>query len=63
MASTSYRQQRRRSVAWVYYAILAIIALVGTFASHTPAGIIPTALLAAYSVYIFRGGRFVIWIW
>ena len=54
---------RRRSVAWVYYAIIAILGVVSAF-STGQTGILPPALLcAAYSTYIFRGGRFVVWIW
>jgi hypothetical protein len=31
--------------------------------SHEPKVLIASAACAAYSIYLFRGGRFVIWIW
>jgi hypothetical protein len=59
--STPQPVRRRRSIAWVYYAILA---LVGVFASFTAPGVLVLTLAcAAYSAYLFRGGRFVLWIW
>lgn len=57
------RGRPRRSVAWVYYGIIAIIAVFAAMSTGKPAVLIAAALSAAYAVYIFRGGRFVIWIW
>jgi len=53
---------RRRSKAWVYYAILAGLSLVGVFAGK-PAGLLVFALCGLYSRYLYRGGRVVFWIW
>jgi hypothetical protein len=56
------RPTKKRSLAWIYYAIIAsICAFIGF---NTTAGLlVPAALCALYSVYLFRGGRFVVWIW
>jgi hypothetical protein len=53
----------RRSAAWVYYAALAVLGVVLTVAAGTPGLLVPAALCGAYSIYIFRGGRIVIWFW
>jgi hypothetical protein len=52
----------RRSKAWVYYAILAVLCLVGAF-SVGPSALLPAALTAAYATYLYRGGRIVFWLW
>lgn len=56
------RPRRKRSVAWVYYTILAVLCLVGAF-SVGPSALLPAVLCGAYATYLFRGGRFVLWIW
>jgi hypothetical protein len=56
------RPTRRRSIAWVYYAILAIAGIWIGFSAHI-AALLPGVLCALYSAYLFRGGRFVLWIW
>lgn len=56
------QKRRRRSIAWVYYAILAAVGLYVGFDVNASL-LIPGALCALYSVYLFRGGRFVVWIW
>jgi hypothetical protein len=56
------RPPRRRSVAWVYYTILAVLAVVASF-SVGPSAILPAVLCGAYATYLFRGGRIVLWIW
>lgn len=56
------RPTRKRSIAWIYYAILAMVCLFVGFNTEIGA-LVPAALCAAYSVYLFRGGRFVLWIW
>lgn len=56
------RPVRRRSMAWVYYAIIAIAALFVVPSSHG-GSLIVTLLAGLYSAYIFRGGRIVFWIW
>ena len=53
---------RRRSKAWVYYTLLAFAGFVTTCAGH-PVAILGTAIFAAYAVYLYRGGRFVVWFW
>ncbi|HEY5178826.1 MAG TPA: hypothetical protein VIJ07_03470 [Dermatophilaceae bacterium] len=54
---------RRRSVAWVYYAIIAILGVVIAFSTGQMGMLLLALLGAAYSTYIFRGGRIVVWIW
>lgn len=50
-----------RSVAWLYWAgITVFFALFGF--SH-PAGLAIAAVTGLYSTYLFRGGRWVLWIW
>jgi membrane protein CcdC involved in cytochrome C biogenesis len=53
---------RKRSVAWVYYAILALCFVFAAFAV-TASAFVAALVCGAYSVYLFRGGRFVVWIW
>lgn len=60
---TPLRQRsRKRSVAWIFYAILATASLF-TLPSIGPKSLLGTALFGLYSWYLFRGGRFVLWIW
>lgn len=54
---------RRRSVAWVYYAVLSVIGFFLAITTGTPGVLLPAILAGLYSVYLFRGGRFVLWIW
>lgn len=54
---------RRRSVAWIYYAVLSVLALIVGVSSAGFAMVLGALLLAAYAVYLFRGGRFVLWVW
>ena len=53
---------RRRSTAWVYYAIIAVLGIVAAGSSHGST-LVVTALAGLYSVYLFRGGRIVVWFW
>ncbi len=53
---------RKRSVAWIYYSIITIVLLAGGFAGIA-AGFAFALVTAAYTYYLFRGGRFVLWIW
>jgi len=55
--------RRRRSVAWIYYTILAVLALIFAINKSQPGGLLISALCSAYATYLFRGGRFVLWIW
>lgn len=57
------RPARRLSVARFYYAALAILGVVLAIAAHQPKVLIASAVCAVYAIYLFRGGRFVIWIW
>ena len=54
---------RRRSVAWLYYSLFAVLSLIGAIATGKPVGVVGTLLFGSYAVYLFRGGRFVLWIW
>ena len=54
--------RHRRSLAWIYYAILAAGGLLVAPSTHGNT-ILPSLALAAYAVYIFCGGRYVWWIW
>lgn len=51
----------RRSVAWIYYALIAVGALIAGF--QHPAFLLAAVVAGLYSTYLFRGGRFVIWFW
>lgn len=49
------------SIVWINYAFIAIVAFfVGVTA--VPAALVGAALSGLYSLYLFRGGRVVIWI-
>jgi hypothetical protein len=51
----------RRSVAWIYYALIAVGALIASF--QHPAFLLAAIVACLYSTYLFRGGRFVLWFW
>jgi hypothetical protein len=51
---------RRRSAAWIFYALCAIACLVASPAH--PKSILGAAIAGLYAIYLFRGGRFVLWI-
>lgn len=52
---------QRRSAAWMYYALIAVGALILTF--QHPVFLLVAIGAGLYSTYLFRGGRFVIWFW
>jgi hypothetical protein len=54
--------RRRRSRAWIYYALLAVISLF-IVPSAGPSVLVATVLCGLYATYLFRGGRVVVWIW
>jgi hypothetical protein len=54
-------QRPRRSKAWLYYAVLAVLALIATF-GH-PLMVFVVLGLGLYSRYLYRGGAVVIWFW
>jgi hypothetical protein len=51
----------RRSAAWLYYLLIALVAA-GLGLSH-PAVFVIALGAGAYSLYLYRGGRWVLWIW
>jgi len=55
------RPVKKRSHAWIYWAVVAIICVVIGVTS-TPWLLLVAIGAAAYSFYIFRGGRWVFWI-
>jgi hypothetical protein len=52
---------RRRSKAWIYYAVIAALCSIGGFAH--PIGFLGALLAGAYAYYLYRGGRVVVWFW
>jgi hypothetical protein len=54
-------RRRRRSVAWVYYAILTVAAVVAGFSK--PEAFLAVPLLGGYCAYLYRGGSIVVWLW
>lgn len=52
----------RRSKAWIYYGVLAVVSLVVIPAIGWQ-GLLAAAVFGLYSAYLFRGGRIVIWFW
>ena len=62
MAVRTTAQGRKRSVAWVYYMIITVLLII--VAVSTSAGALGgAAITGLYSFYLFRGGRFVLWLW
>jgi len=64
MASQDTAQQRvgkKRSLAWIYYGILTVLAVGAGFLS--PSAFLVAIPFAAYTTYLYRGGRWVLWIW
>jgi hypothetical protein len=51
----------KRSAVWLYYFGIAVLATCLGF-TH-PASFVVAAVAAAYSAYLYRGGRWVFWIW
>ena len=62
MYERSAEKQRRRSKAWIYYSLLAILALVA-LPSVGASALLGAGLFGAYAAYLFRGGRIVVWFW
>lgn len=54
---------RRRSIAWLYYSVIAVISVFAAISTGKPQVLIATALCTAYAIYLYRGGRIVLWIW
>jgi hypothetical protein len=54
---------RARSKAWVLYAVLASLVLLGSLSqpgSHTLGGLLVAGLLGLYARYLYRGGQIVV---
>lgn len=64
LATDAQQAQRRKPhyVAATLYLLLAVAALVAAF-SGKPSTLFVTLIAGAYSAYLFRGGRVVIWFW
>jgi hypothetical protein len=62
VATETTQRSIRRSKAWIYYMVLALISLSTVFAGK-PVGLLGVAAFGLYSSYLFRGGWFVLWIW
>ena len=54
---------RRRSAAWVYYGVIAMVLAIGGPALGVLGGLLVAIVPGAYAVYLFRGGRYVLWVW
>lgn len=53
---------RPRSKAWAYYSILSILSFIALCTGQL-VGLLGTALFGLYAVYLYRGGRVVLWFW
>jgi len=63
VAITDYRATpRRRSKTWVYYALLSLGGFIALCTGQL-LGLAGMALFGLYTVYLYRGGRIVIWFW
>lgn len=61
MAVRTTADGRRRSLAWVYYSIITTLLVIGGFVA--PVLFLCAVPAGLYAYYLFRGGRFVLWIW
>lgn len=62
-ARLSRTTPRARSRAWVFYAVLASLALLGSLSqpgTHTLGGLLVAGLLGLYARYLYRGGQIVV---
>lgn len=59
--TTQDRSDRRRSKAWGCYALLALLSFIALCIGQV-AGLAGMAL-GLYALYLYRGGRIVIWLW
>lgn len=64
IATDTQRVQRRKPhyIAATVYMLLAVAGLIAAV-SGNPSSLFVTLLAGAYSVYLFRGGRVVVWFW
>lgn len=56
------RRRRPHYIAALFYLFVAVLG-VAALVSGQFVGIVVTLIAAPYSVYLFRGGRVVVWIW
>jgi hypothetical protein len=57
------RSCRKRSIAWLYYTVLAAVAVAAAVNTGNAQWLLASLGCGAYATYLFRGGRFVLWIW
>jgi hypothetical protein len=57
------RTRPRRSKAWVFYSIITVLLLIGSLAGQVWLGFLFALATGLYARYLYRGGRFVLWIW
>ena len=55
------RRAKRHYIAATFYTLLAVLGLIATFAGQ-PSGLLATAICGLYAIYLWRGGRFVVFI-
>jgi hypothetical protein len=55
--------RRPRYVLGTFWLILAVFSLIGSISGGSVVGILVSIALFAYSVYLYRGGRFGFFIW
>lgn len=58
----STQRERKRSVAWIYYTVIAALVLL-TGVTVNANGLWVWLLPALYARYLYRGGRIVVWLW
>jgi hypothetical protein len=58
---TTRSEHRKRSRAWVYYALITVMAIAAGF--NVPLLFLVVPVTGLYARYLYRGGRFVIWFW
>ncbi len=56
------RRARTHYVAATFYTLMALLGIVGAIQGK-PVTLIATVVAGLYAAYLWRGGRFVIWIW
>ena len=55
--------RRPRYVLGTFWLILGLLALIGSISGGNVVGVLVSLALLAYSVYLYRGGRFGFFIW
>jgi hypothetical protein len=62
MSSQTTPGRAQRSKAWVYYALLTMASLIAVCTGQVM-GLVGMALFGLYALYLYNGGRVVIWFW